>query len=239
VPGGPYSVIQNPADGSLWGAVQGVPGHLVRLSIGDNPPETCIGEMFEVPFDPFPSRTPGTVSGMNPRGIDIDSTGVIWTALASSNHIASFDRRLCTALTGEPATTGRHCPEGWRLYPLPGPRLQGVTAQIGADFNYFSFVDRYNMLGLGEDVPMANGTNSDSLMALDRSTGQIVTMRVPYPIGFYSRGMDGRIDDPNAGWKGRGIWASNGTRNIWHLETGKGTRGEMARFQIRPDPLAK
>ena len=32
-------------------------------------------------------------------------------------------------------------------------------------------------------------------------------MRVPYPMGFYTRGMDARIDDPKAGWKGRGIWA--------------------------------
>ena len=23
---------------------------------------------------------------------------------------------------------------------------------------------------------------------------------------YYARGLDGRIDDPNAGWKGRGLW---------------------------------
>jgi hypothetical protein len=50
--------------------------------------------------------------------------------------------------------------------------------------------------------------------------------------------MDARIDNPSLGWKGRGIWATNDTRYIWHTETGKGTRGQMAQFQIRPSPLA-
>ncbi len=241
VPGGPYSYAQNPVDGSIWGAVQGVPGHLARLVIGSNPPETCVGEMFEPPFDPYPSRTPGAISGMNPRGVDIDSAGVVWTALASSNQIASFDRRLCnpSKLVGELATTGRQCPEGWKLYPIPGPKMQGVTAEYGSDFNYYNFVDKFNTFGLGNDTPLANGTISDAIYALDKKTGKILTLRVPYPIGFYSRGMDGRIDDPNTGWKGRGLWATNGTRNIWHSELGKGSRGHTAHFQLRPDPLAK
>ena len=33
-------------------------------------------------------------------------------------------------------------------------------------------------------------------------------MRVPYPMGFHARGLDGRIDDPDAGWKGRGLWST-------------------------------
>jgi hypothetical protein len=81
-------------------------------------------------------------------------------------------------------------------------------------------------------------------MALDRRSGQVVTLRVPYPMGFYTRGMDGRIDDAASDWKGRGVWASNGTRNMWHVEGGKGgggtgVRGHIAKFQIRPTPLAK
>jgi hypothetical protein len=50
--------------------------------------------------------------------------------------------------------------------------------------------------------------------------------------------MDGRIDDPDAGWKGRGLWANYGTHLIWHVEGGKGTLGKAVHFQIRPDPLA-
>jgi hypothetical protein len=244
ITGAPYSITQHPGDASLWGAVQGTPGRLIRLSLGSNPPETCVGEVYEVPFDPFPSRTAGVVSGFNPRGIDIDGNGVVWTALASSNHFASFDRRLCDVVAGEAATTGRHCAKGWKLYPMPGPKLKGVTAQIGSDFNYYNFIDRFNVLGLGQDTPLANGTISDSLMALNPGTGTVMTMRVPYPMGFYSRGMDARIDDATTGWKGRGIWSSNATRNMWHVEGGKGgggtgVRGHIVKFQLRPDPLAK
>ena len=157
VPGGPYSVIQSPVDGSLWGAVTSTPGHLVRLSLGANPPETCVGEMYQTPFEPFPSKTPGAKSGFLPRGIDVDSSGVVWTGLAGSGHLASFDRRKCKTVTGEVATNGRHCPEGWTLYPTGGPKMQGVTADINADFHYYSFVDRYDALGLGPDTPLMNG----------------------------------------------------------------------------------
>ena len=58
------------------------------------------------------------------------------------------------------------------------------------------------------------------------------------PLGFYSRGLDGRIDDPDAGWKGRGVWADFGTNIPWHLEGGAGTTSKIVKFQIRPDPLA-
>jgi hypothetical protein len=57
-------------------------------------------------------------------------------------------------------------------------------------------------------------------------------------LGFYSRGLDGRIDDPDAGWKGRGVWADFGTNIPWHLEGGQGMTSKIVKFQIRPDPLA-
>jgi hypothetical protein len=65
-----------------------------------------------------------------------------------------------------------------------------------------------------------------------------VQLRVPYPLGFYAKGLDGRIDDPNAGWKGRGVWTTTGDRTPYHSEEGKGARPKVAHFQIRPDPLA-
>ena len=58
-------------------------------------------------------------------------------------------------------------------------------------------------------------------------------------MGFYSRGLDGRIDDPDAGWKGRALWSNYGTHFVWHIEGGKGTLGKEVKFQIRPDPLAR
>ena len=92
---------------------------------------------------------------------------------------------------------------------------------------------------MGANIPNANGTPSDSLLALDPDSGEWVVLRVPYPMAFYSRGLDGRIDDPNAGWKGRGLWANYGSNYIWHTEGGKGTKSKIVHFQLRPDPLAR
>ena len=77
----------------------------------------------------------------------------------------------------------------------------------------------------------------DALLALLPDTGKFVVLRVPYPIGFYAKGMDGRIDDPNGGWKGRALYSNYGTHFVWHIEGGKGTKGKIVKFQVRPDPL--
>ncbi len=229
---GAYSVIADPTDSTVvWGAVPGTPGRIVRMK-----PATCVTEAYEPPFNN--PKAPGKI-GFTPRGIDIDRNGLVWTALAGSGHLASFDRRKCSVLSGEASTSMQHCPEGWTLYPLPGPRMKGVTDEINSDFHYYNFVDQYNTFGLGPNVPMSSGTTSDALFALDLATGKVVTLRVPYPMGFFTRGLDGRIDDPNAGWKGRGLWAVNGSRAIWHVEGGKGTPSQVAQFQLRPDPLAR
>jgi len=237
-PAGIYSISVSPADGSVWaGSPSGTPGRIIRYSLGANPPETCIAEVYEPPYNN--PKAPG-VKGALPRGIDTDTNGVVWTSLASTGQMASFDRRKCTgALTGEQALTGQHCPEGWTLYPFPVPNFQGLDEKMTTEWSYFNWVDRYNTLGLGPNTPIANGTNSDALFALNPATGTWTTLRVPYPLGFYQRGMDGRIDDPAAGWKGRGVWSGNGTRAVWHTEGGKGTPSQIVHFQVRPNPLAK
>ena len=231
-----YGVIVNPVDNSIWVArTGGVPGRLIRLELGDNPPATCAAEVYEPPFEN--SAVPEEDWGYSPRGIDITRDGIVWTALSGSSHLASFDRSKCAVLNG-PEATGQHCPEGWTLYPAPGPQMKNVDNSRSADFHYYNWVDQFNTLGLGENVPIANGTTSDALLALNPDSGEWVRLRVPYPLGFYSRGLDGRIDDPDAGWKGRGVWADFGTNIPWHLEGGQGMTSKIVKFQIRPDPLA-
>ena len=230
-----YGIIPHP-DGSVWVSQRlDVPGRIIRMERGDNPPETCVSEVYEPPYDP--NGDPDEW-GYGPRGIDVDRNGLIWTALGSSGHLASFDRSKCAVLNG-PTATGQHCREGWTLYPSPGPPMKGVVGSANADYHYYNWVDQFDTLGLGENVPIANGSTSDSLLALLPETGEWVVMRVPYPLGFYSKGLDGRIDDPDAGWKGRGVWASFNTMAPWHTEGGKGKQSEIIRFQIRPDPLAR
>jgi hypothetical protein len=220
-----YGIAVNPNDGTIWGSVLGFPGYVIRLNPGSNPPATALAEIFEPPLP-----------GYGPRGMDIDRQGVAWTPLASG-HLASFDRRKCKGPLNGPTATGKHCPEGWTLYPFPGPQLANVKETGSAEASYYAWVDQFDTFGLGRDVPIATGNANESLLAL--VNGGFVNLRVPYPLGFYTKWMDGRIDDPNAGWKGRGLFATVSTRAPFHMEGGKGTTSKVVKFQLRPDPLAR
>jgi hypothetical protein len=158
----------------------------------------------------------------------------------NSGHFAEFDRRKCKGkLNGPEAVNGRACPEGWTLHAMPGPNFKGADPRetAGADSYYLNWVDWHNASGLGENTPIANGSGSEALYAYVK--GQWVTMRVPYPMGFTTRGVDGRIDDPKAGWKGRGLWTTHAGQASWHQEGGKSERPKVIKIQIRQSPLDK
>ncbi len=222
----PYGIGQS-ADGAVWGNSLGMPGLITRTVLGDNPEVTALSEVFELPYE--------TTGAHSPRGMDVDRDGVVWASL-QSGHLASFDRRKCMGPLNGPTATGKHCPEGWTLYPLPGPQFAGVEGTGNAEAPYYAWVDHFNTSGLGDNTPFITGNASDSLMAL--KDGQFVNFRVPYPMGFFAKNADGRIDDPNGGWKGRGVWSTFGNRTPFHMETGKGTKPKAVKFQLRPDPLA-
>ena len=229
---GYYGVAPSPLDGSIWGSTLGFPGGLVRLVPGDDPVNTALAEFYEVPWnDP---DVP--VQGFSPRGMDVDSNGVVWTVL-SSGHFASFDRGKCEGPLNGPTATGKHCPEGWTLYPFPGPNYKGAADSASAESAYYNFTDRFNLLGVGENIPLATGNLSEGVLAL--VDGEFYNFRVPYPLGsFFGKGLDGRIDDPDAGWKGRAIWTTSGSRAPFHAEGGTQRVAPVFKFQVRPDPLA-
>ena len=218
-----YAVMPH-TDGSVWGTLRSNPGAVVRVVPGSNPSETALAEIYNVP-----------APGFGPRGADIDKNGVVWTSLASG-HLGSFDRRKCKGPLNGPNATGNHCPEGWSFYKYPGPGFEGI-GDNSAESSYYTWVDQHNTFGLGDNTPVSTGNLNDGLIAMKKD-GTMVVLRVPYPMGFYAKGLDGRIDDPKAGWKGRGLWAANGDRTPWLIEGGKGSRPLAAHFQLRPDPLA-
>jgi hypothetical protein len=219
-----YGVAVNPRDGSIWGTQLGYPGRIVRVAPGPDPTHTALTEVYEVPFP-----------GYGPRGGDIGRDGIYWASLASG-HLGRFDRSKCKVLNG-PTATGKHCPEGWTLYKFPGPQFRDVQDEGSVEASYFTWVDQFNTLGLGANVPIATGNMSDGYHAL--VDGKFVTIRVPYRMGFFAKWAEGRIDDPNAGWKGRGLWATSSDRTVFHNEGGTKNRPQVVRFQLRPDPLAK
>ncbi len=224
--GGFYAVSPAP-DGSVWGSALGLPGAIIRLDPGSNPPETALAEVYEPPFDK---------GAFSPRGMDVDRNGVVWAALASG-HMASFDRRKCRGPLNGPAATGHQCPEGWTLYAEPLPQMKGVSDPGSAGASYYTWVDQFDTLGLGRNVPINTGNAAEGLLVL--KDGKWIVLRVPYPLGYYTKWMDGRIDDPRIGWKGRGLWSTVSTRAPFHMEGGKGTTSKVVKFQLRPDPLAK
>ena len=226
-----YSVSVSPVDGSIWGSFRDFPGSFVRLIPGDNPPETALAQIYEVPY--YDESQPFKVHSV--RGADIDRNGVMWAGF-QSGHIASFDVRKCEGPLNGPEATGRHCPEGWSFWEMPGPNYKNIRDVPGSgDTSYYTWVDQFGTLGAGENVPIVIGNASDSLLAL--IDGEVITMRVPYPLGFHAKGLDGRIDDPDAGWKGRGLWSTSGLRTPFHMETGMGTRPKVYHFQLRETPL--
>jgi hypothetical protein len=228
-----YGVQPSPVDDAIWGQAMDVgfsridqPGYLIRLTPGSDPSNTALAEIFQPPEGTFGSR-----------GLDIDSKGVLWTVL-SSGHMASFDRSKCKGpLNGPTTADGKHCPEGWTLYRLPGPQFKGVDPKGSADGAYYIWVDLYNTLGLGKDVPIASSNGGEALVAL--VDGKLISLHVPYPMGFFTKNVDGRIDDENAGWKGRGVWTTTGTRAPFHSGDGsKDQSPKVFKVQIRPNPLA-
>jgi hypothetical protein len=230
--GFPYSMNISPVDESIWVAkyTPTVPSGLMRLTLGNNPPETCKTEYYEPPKLPD-----GNYAAFNMRGVDIDSKGIAWGAFGSG-ELARFDRSKCKVTNG-PAATGQQCPDGWTFYKTPGPQVTGT--HIGsADWHYLTWVDLHNVFGLGKDVPIIPGSNSDSLIAFLPQEKKFVVMRVPYPMGYYPRGLDARIDSGKTGWKAKAIWSDNSETALWHQETGEGSYGKVVKFQLRPNPLA-
>lgn len=214
---GTYSVMPNPADGSVWYTVRifAGGGSLMRFD-----PQTGLSEIFNVP-EP----------GYAPSGADIDKKGVVWVSLGSG-HMGSFDRRKCKAPLNGPKAIGDHCPEGWSFHQYPGPGFRGIGGIGGnsAESSYYKWVDQHNTLGLGEDVPVSTANLNDGLVAY--AGGKMIMLRVP-------KGLDGRIDGPKAGWKGRGLWTTSGDRTPWLREGGKGSLPIAVQFQYRPDPMAR
>jgi hypothetical protein len=218
---GPYAVMPHPSDGSIWytvGVFAGRPGFL-RFD-----PKTKLSEFYAIPK-----------RGIGVRGGDIDKDGVLWGS-GSSGHLISFDRRKCKAQLNGPNASGDHCPEGFAFHRYPGPGFEGFE-DGSAEASYYTWVDQHNAVGLGGNVPISTANLQDGFVAL--KDGRMILMRVPYPMGFYAKGLDARIDDPNAGWKGRGLWSASGDRTPWLNELGKGARPMAVNIQVRPNPLAK
>ena len=230
---GCYSPAYNKADGTVWCSDNGRDDNtLMRLQLGDNPPESCVAEVY---MPPLSIQNP---SPYGSGGLHITNDGLVWQDWRGSGHFASFDRSVCTVTNG-PEATGQSCSEGWSFYRMDKPTYANAEMPINSDESYLTQIDHHDVLGFGPETPVYGVVNTDSLEVFVPETQEFVTLRVPYPMGFFSRSSVGRIDDPSTGWKGKGLWSSYSNYAAWHLEGGPGTLQKSVKFQIRPDPLAK
>ena len=155
-----------------------------RIPFGDVRDRLLAGRRFDLGLEPDASRLhhpPGAGLRILPIPRSPNSTRcrcpgsafAAWTSIATASpgcrstaaiSRASTDASARGRLTGRVRKRARMCPEGFSFYPLPGPGFQGDP---GAEENpYYVWVDQHDILGLGGNVPIATGNQSDSLHAL-------------------------------------------------------------------------
>ena len=206
MPGTGYGEAVSPVDGTVWYSSPQAGGPANKLYMIDPKTEK---------IKDYPLPAPGRF----PHGIDFSSDGNVWTSLGSG-HLGRLNTK-----TGE-----------WKFWENPGLKFQGTGKETGTtDFPYYLWIDQFNASGLGKDTVFVTGTTSDAMFVFDPKTEKFQVFRIPYPMPYYARGLDGRIDDPNAGWKGRGLWMTWSSYLPRFTETRKGNVNHM---QIRPNPLA-
>jgi hypothetical protein len=194
-------------------AVNPVDGTVWYSSPGTNKLYTLDPKTGKIKDYPLPAP------GRYPHGIDFSSDGNVWTSLGSG-QVGRMDTK-----TGQ-----------WKFWDNPGLKFKGTGAETGTtDFPYYVWVDQFDASGLGKDTVFVTGTTSDAQFVFDPKTEKFTVFRIPYPMPYYARGLDGRIDDPNAGWKGRGLWMTYSSYLPRFTENRSGTVNHM---QIRPNPLA-
>ena len=115
-----YGVAPSPVDGSIWGSVLGMPGMLVRIVLGSDPSNTALSEVYEVPW----KNPKATAQGFAPRGMDVDSNGVVWTVL-SSGHLRQLRSPQVQGAAERPDGDRSALPRGLGALSAARSELQG------------------------------------------------------------------------------------------------------------------
>ena len=108
-----YAVMPSPVDGSIWGSLRGVPGAVVRIVPGSNPPETALAEVYNVPLP-----------GFGVRGADIDKQGR-GVGVAGERPHGQLRSAQVQGPAERPEGDRRPLPGRLGVPPVSGPGLQG------------------------------------------------------------------------------------------------------------------
>ena len=156
-------------------------------------------------------------AGRSAIGIDVGADGRVWFGTASG-HLGRFD----------PAT------ERFTYWATPGPRRKRPQRKPERRLS----LQRLRRSARHVRARRRNGDFDRRQFRCARrfrsATERFSIVRVPYPLVMYHRGIDGRIDDPRAGWKGRGLWINDSNDPARFIEHGMGV---VSHIQLRPHPL--
>jgi len=178
----------------------------------------------------------------NPRTVDIDKNGVIWARYRVVT-LGSFDRRKCK------------CPLIWaERHPaiqLPGrlddhisippaPGFEGVGGEQRRRSSYYTLwlEPAHTVTDWARNIPISTRqTSVTASWAL--KDGKMVTIRIPYPLSFYAKGLDWADRRSERRLEGRGLWSTNGDRTPWLKEGGKGSMPRAVHIQFRARSAGK
>jgi len=171
-------------DGSVWGIRPGNAGaRLVRFVPGSHPPETALAEVLRGAMEQPEGRR---CKGFAPRGMDVDSKGVVWAPLSR--------RTLCQLRPAPSArlhSTARPprdntAPKAGRSIHSLVPNYKGAVENGSADSAYYNFVDRFRHARVSARTCRLRPATCprDCWCWWD---GKFMTLRVPYPMGYYAK----------------------------------------------------
>ena len=222
-----YGVAVNPADGSVWGTSLGSP----RLRRARQPRDESDAHRAH-------RNLRAAVAGLRAaRRRPRSQRRILGVAGERPSRQLRSQQVQGPAQRAERAT-GKHCPEGWTLYRLPGPQFKDVQDDRAAPSRATTPGSiSSTRSGSGRNVPIATGNLNDALLAL--VDGKFVTLRVPYPIGFFTKMGRRAHRRSECRLEGQGLWTTYSHRTMFHLEGGKENRPKVVQFQLRPDPLAR
>ena len=218
---------RNPVDGSVWGIGAGLPRLRRARSI-----RARIRRRRR--WRKSTSRPmPGLRAARHATSTATASSGRRWRADTSRASTGASARGRSTDRTA----TGQHCPEGWTLYPFPGPQFEGRD-RLGQR--------RSQLLQLGRSVRHVRAGQERADRHRQRQRFAAGAWRTASwsicacPIRWAStpRGWTAASTIRRPAGRARACGRPTRTRTPFHTEGGKGTTSKVVKFQLRPDPLA-
>ena len=184
---------------------------------GSNPPETALSEIYEVPFE----QPEGVGSGIRAarhgrrqqrRRLDgaVERTARQLRPPQVQGAAQRSDRDRAALPGGLDASM--RCPVRTTRAP---------TDSASADSAYYNFVDRFDMLGMGKDIPLATGNESEGAAGAGRR--QVHDASV-FPIRWAStaKGLTAGSTIRRLAGRARAVYTTYATRAPFHVRRREG-----------------